>query len=252
MKQSVLINGKMVEQELKPSRMPDEHLLNWFRGILTPPFINERDLSLSQDVRYLQPLLYFLARSHHAKTIVELGVADGSTTIPLLKAASEIEGGILHSVDPSGCEDAIDLVGRYKMYDVWKMYQMKSDDFFNKYALDMKIDFAFVDGDHSYAGVVSDIRNVVSRLVPGGIAIFHEWSLFNKDVDDFNNIPKDRSDLACSYGTCRAIYDVLNEFNVDTMPLHFGACGLKRQKEWTEGAAFMIRKRIDYEKALKT
>lgn len=34
----------------------------------------------------------------------------------------------------------------------------------------------FIDGDHSYEGVVHDITHYVSRVIPGGIIAFHDYS----------------------------------------------------------------------------
>jgi predicted O-methyltransferase YrrM len=36
--------------------------------------------------------------------------------------------------------------------------------------------FAFIDGDHSLSGVTVDIQNVVHRIVPHGIVVFHDYT----------------------------------------------------------------------------
>lgn len=39
------------------------------------------------------------------------------------------------------------------------------------------IDFLFIDGDHSYEGVISDIRGWLPRMREGGIILGHDYSL---------------------------------------------------------------------------
>ena len=58
----------------------DEQLNCFFRR-QPNEIITQRDIDLSSDVYSLQPILYHLAYSIKAKIIVEIGVADGSTTI---------------------------------------------------------------------------------------------------------------------------------------------------------------------------
>lgn len=250
-------DGGVVHSEMPDPHPPDAALFAWFRGAECAggPLFN--DISRAFDVRYLQPILYFLARTMHAKVIVEIGVADGSTTWPLVKAASEIEGGEVHSVDPSACEWAHELMRRTKPVAKWQHHQMTSDEFFAHHAPSV-IDFAFVDGDHSCGGVKRDARNVLDRLVPGGIVVFHEWGPappFETIRNTPEEIIQDKPDRpltseecaynndACANGTQRALYQVLPDYDVDVMPLDFGACGNDRFEEWTEGGALVVRKR---------
>lgn len=44
------------------------------------------------------------------------------------------------------------------------------------------LDFAFIDADHSYEGVASDIRSWRTKVKPGGFLIGHDWNL--KSVRD--------------------------------------------------------------------
>jgi hypothetical protein len=168
----------------------DSWLMSWFRSEAVPPAIDEACITSAADVRYLQPLLYFLARTHHAKVAVEIGVADGSTTFPLVKAVSEC-GGMLYSIDPSVCVPAREMVRRCGFERWWAFRQTTSDEFF--------------------AGSGNDDGT--------------------------------QTTLAGTYGTQRALREVLPSYDVDVMPLTFGICGVDRYYEWTETGAILIRKR---------
>lgn len=224
-------------------RVPDIDLWCWFRGIPNDR-LSIKDISLSRDKRYMQPLLYFFARSYHAKHILEIGMADGSTTWPLLKAASEIEGGHVDSVDPASCLLAHGMVKMWGLTDIWKHHHMTSDEYFANTHGGKPIEIAYIDGDHSYEGVYSDLRNVFQHLVPGGIVLLDEYQI---NVDpNHADLPKDRSSLAASCGTPRAVADFIRDYSVDcdVMPLTFGCFGLGRFQEWTEGGELIIRKRF--------
>ena len=125
-------DGLSIIEDFAPPKIPDHTIFNWFRGEINHPYATARDLMLSQDCRYIAPILYFLARTLHARTIVEIGVADGTTTMPLVKAASEVEGGWVYSVDPSTSNlDAIfNLADRNNLRANWAFYNMTSDEFF--------------------------------------------------------------------------------------------------------------------------
>lgn len=191
--------------------LTDEELLRFYRRIPNG-YITQRDIDLSSDVWSYQPILYYLARSINPKVIVEIGVADGSTTMPLLKAVQET-GGTLFSIDPSGCEDAHRLVKASGMEGNWQFRQMKSDEFFNGF--NMTIDFAFIDGDHAYPQVVKDVRNCCQRLNKDGVVFVSDYG--NYKGDDIHVKPEvfsqDKSYSAqCSNGIYKGLRLVMPEF----------------------------------------
>lgn len=53
--------------------------------------------------------------------------------------------------------------------------RMYSDSF----SLDIKVDMVFIDGDHSYEGVVHDINKARSILKPGGMLCGHDYDVIN-------------------------------------------------------------------------
>ena len=99
--------------------LTDEMLASWAKAAMTHyesggqntpdvASLRRRDVELAGDVASLMPVLYLFARwirIGQQPQFVEIGTSDGSSALPLAKAAHET-GGHLHSVDPAGCEDA--------------------------------------------------------------------------------------------------------------------------------------------------
>lgn len=103
---------------------------------------------------------------HFAKWIkpenyLEIGVRTGYTLIPI-----------------SGyCKNcyAVDINFTHKNYakNVF-LYEMKSDDFFEKIESSLKFDMVFIDGDHSKEQVYKDFLNVKDRVIDDGFIFFHD------------------------------------------------------------------------------
>lgn len=189
----------------------DSDLLNFFRrkvsGMLT-----QRDIDLSGDVWCYQPTLFYLAYGIKAKTIIEIGVADGSTTMPLLKAAEE-NGGVVHSIDPSGCEDAKRLVSEANYESLWRFHNVKSDIFFKSF--EDKIDFAFIDGDHSFVAVANDVRNCCKRLSKEGVVFVSDFGNYtgnDNQINPDNYISQTSYEEQCSNGIFKGLHLVMEEF----------------------------------------
>ena len=191
--------------------------------------ITRRDIELASDVSTFMPMLYLVPRYFMGfnqnslnPVYVEIGTADGSSAIPILKAAQETNGH-LHSLDPSDCEDAHRLVKQFEYEKYWTHHQMPSDDFFKTY--NGYIDFAFIDGDHRWPVVERDIKNCFERLRPGGMIWVSDYGVLREgypsyeheyDGPDFtphissNGIgPASLSEQQLSDGVAKALYRIL-------------------------------------------
>ncbi len=185
----------------------DEEMMAWFRRRTTTVF-QSRDVDLSGDMFSVMPVEFFLAWTIKAKTMVEIGTADGSSAIPLLKAAEEVDG-CLYSVDPSTCEDAKRLVSLYNLDKYWIFCNMKSDDFFKTF--DEAIDFALIDGDHAWPQVARDIENCMVRLSGKGIIIVTDYLDF-KEYSDKNLPPMGDYEGECQHGIPKALSVVIPSY----------------------------------------
>ena len=151
-----------------------------------PEGLRQFDVEYASDVSSLIPILYYVARFSWGAfqpppiTCIEIGTADGSSALPVLKAIGEI-GGHLHSVDPADCLDAARLVDQFGYRAHWTHHKQASDHFFETF--NSPVDFAFIDGDHRWPVVERDVLNTYARLRAGGII----W------VSDYAPLPKGMS-----------------------------------------------------------
>jgi len=165
--------------------LTDNDLLSFFRG-RPEGYITERDIHGARDVRSLQPILFYLAYSIQAKVLVEIGVDNGSTTMPLLKAAEENQG-LVYSVDVELLPEAQRLVKAAGYEHLWKFHRERSDDFFSHFS--ERIDFAVIDGDHAFPRVARDLKNCCQRLSRAGLIYMHDfqWGYFPDAPETFQD-----------------------------------------------------------------
>lgn len=189
---------------MSEGKASDEEMIAWFRRRPTQIF-TEGYVSGSADMYSIMPVEFFLAWTIQAKIMVEIGTMDGSSAIPLLKAAEETNG-CLYSVDLDGCEDAKQLVTRYELNKYWRFCNMKSDEFFKTF--NKTIDFAFIDGDHSWPQVARDLENCMQRLSGKGIIMVHDYLEFPQ-YSDKNPPPREDYESECSCGIPKALSVVL-------------------------------------------
>ena len=131
----------------------------------------------------LQQLIYF----NRYKTIVEIGVACGTTTFYLCKGCSE-RGGKVFGFDIwanhgkwnqfpplSSKQEVSNYLNSNGISNFTLNLQNTTENGFDK-LLDQigSIDFAFIDGDHSYDGVKNDFEKIYPRISSNGMIIFHD------------------------------------------------------------------------------
>jgi predicted O-methyltransferase YrrM len=126
----------------------------------------------AQDTGTHYAVLYSIARFLPARLALEIGVDDGSTTLPLLLGVAE-HGGQLFSVDPAPCEAAKLVVAQSGHADHWHFAQCKSADVVSKIP-DGTLDLIWIDGDHSADGVATDWRLFAPKVRVGGLVLFHD------------------------------------------------------------------------------
>ena len=104
---------------------------------------------------------------------VEIGVDHADTTLCLLE---QKKLGHLYAVDPYANRE-----GRFKIIskllgkqDKCTFIRDTSEGAAN--SLPDEMDFIFIDGDHSYKAVKSDLNNYVPKLKSGGLLTGHDWT----------------------------------------------------------------------------
>jgi len=105
---------------------------------------------------------------------VEIGVDTADTTVCLLKQCSKMKH--LYAVDPyfkreGRCDIVKETLGRY---DKCTFLRMTSDEAVSH--IPDELDFIFIDGDHSFKAVQSDLNNYVPKIKSGGLLTGHDWT----------------------------------------------------------------------------
>lgn len=120
------------------------------------------------------------------KQIVELGTADGSSTLALLEAARMIGGKVL-SIDIEPCLDAKRKVEEAGLVPFWKF--LETDDLeVEPNALPESIDLLVIDTNHVYAQTIAELKKYRAHLKDGSWIALHDYVSYpgvNRAVNEF-------------------------------------------------------------------
>lgn len=137
--------------------------------------------SKDSDIREYLPYFYDLARSRDQPRIVELGCRKGNSTVAFLAGADE-SGGHVWSGD---IDDVIaaypgpDGMGPWRTHPRWTFIQGNDLDPAVQAKFPGEIDVILFDASHEYEHVLAEMRAFMPRVVPGGVALFHDTKLYN-------------------------------------------------------------------------
>ena len=132
--------------------------------------------------------LYGIALSIKAKTILELGVRGGSTTLPLLMAAKQTGGRVVSvDIEPTSFEPPEDLKAH------WQFVQMDALEYLEGLYKDFPIDMVYVDDWHSYAHVKAELAELDKLVSPASVICLH-------DLMYGNHQPRYHTDLTAGAG----------------------------------------------------
>jgi hypothetical protein len=151
-----------------------------------------------------QALIIGLVQLIEAKNVVEVGVAWGAMSAAICRAMHQANNernntlldtmqyvgfDIWGSHGPKGISqmgsinDAVSVVKQWGIpYEFIQIDTQNEQDRFRT-LLDKRfpngIDFAFIDGDHSYHGIANDFFNIWPRMTPTGIVAFHDTKVID-------------------------------------------------------------------------
>ena len=118
--------------------------------------------------RHVLPL-FSIGVASKAKTIIELGVRDGGTTLPLLMAAS-LNNGVLHSVDTK----TTSFTPPSKLKPNWKFYQNDAISFLQSWDYNTDIDLVYIDDWHSYSHVKKELEILDTLVSPNTVILLND------------------------------------------------------------------------------
>lgn len=128
-------------------------------------------------VHYL--VLYALVRILQPRICVEIGSYKGDSSVWIAQALEDNGEGQLVCVDPFiGVGEGKRPIFVEKVESLGLGHKVRLIEMRSELALDhvpARIDFLFIDGDHSMKGCLLDIEKYVPRLTRGGVVAFHDY-----------------------------------------------------------------------------
>ncbi len=120
-----------------------------------------------------------------AKTVVEIGIANGFTSEVLGKSVMAVSGeeGLLVSFDISdfACRLGREATQRFGIQH--RVYCENTNEIdVGAYVEGREVDLAYVDGDHTYVSCANDMRKCGELLKEGGIMVVHDYAWGHPDV----------------------------------------------------------------------
>lgn len=167
--------------------------------------------------------LYGITLGSKAKTIIELGVRNGDTTLPLTLAAKE-NGGHVYSVDIN--DTSYSLPNELKGNQTF----IKSDaiTFLEKW--DGDIDLIYIDDWHSYEHVKKELEILDSKVSPSTVILLHDL-MYGETCPFYHSDLTDNAGLQWNHGgPYRAVAELNQQFwEFSTLPWNNGLTILRKK-----------------------
>jgi len=113
--------------------------------------------------------LYFIVSEFKTKRILEIGTGNGHSTLAMAEAAKPI-GGHVTTIDIEECKSAKDLIFSKDLGEIVTF--IKSDSL--KIGYESSLDLVFIDGAHTYAQVMAELKKYAWLVNIGGFIILHD------------------------------------------------------------------------------
>ena len=133
-------------------------------------------LAKPSDIREYLPFLYEQARSRPGCRVLELGARRGNSTLAFLAGVTE-SGGHVHSCDIDDVRRFPDGIGPFAASPRWTFTCGDDMDPSVQSLLPAQADIVFIDTSHEFEHTLEECRAFVPRVVPGGVALFHDTNL---------------------------------------------------------------------------
>lgn len=173
--------GSVVEQAL----LEYKSLLRF-----NPTNVVETYMQRRSDIWEHLATLYMLTIELDLKTVLELGTAEGESTIALLQAVHQICGKV-YSVDINPCLEAREVIENYGLLNCWIFIQ--GDDLQVKW--EREIDHLFIDTSHGFQHTLKELEKYEPFVREGGIITLHDIVAFPSVMRAIDKYLKDRKHL---------------------------------------------------------
>jgi predicted O-methyltransferase YrrM len=147
-------------------------------------------MCIPSDIWQHLAILHMITIEYNLKTIVELGTAEGESTVALLTAARQI-GGVVHSIDINPCVEAQKTIADSGLSDNW-VFRQASDLEVN---WNTEIDHLFIDTSHKYEHTLKELQKFEPHVRSGGVISMHDIVSFPEVMQAVTEYTKNRTDL---------------------------------------------------------
>lgn len=125
--------------------------------------------------------LHGLVTSIAAKTVIELGVNLGESTVALLEAVHVTEGTLI-SVDIQLLPNVVPMLTEYGLISRWNFNLSDDLEYAKTWPAGKLADLIFIDTSHTFDHTTKEIAAYEPILRPGGIMVFHDTVSFYAGV----------------------------------------------------------------------
>lgn len=117
--------------------------------------------------------LYSIIQLLEPEKILEIGLFRGQTALTLNQALSKLGAGSYIGIDIS--QETIEIVHNVlKKADLEGSAKLILSNSASAISHIQEVDFSFIDGDHNWPGVVSDVISIYNKLGSGGVIAMHD------------------------------------------------------------------------------
>ena len=160
-----------------------------------------------------------------AKTILELGVRGGTTTLPLLMAA-KLTGGKVVSVDI----DDTQFVPPPELAPYWTFVKMDALEYLRQLDKSVVQNLIYVDDWHSYEHVKSELEEIDKGVSPSSVVLLHDL-MYGNYTPRYHSDLTDNAGVQWSHGgPYRAVAELPGQFwEFSTIPVCNGLTILRKK-----------------------
>jgi predicted O-methyltransferase YrrM len=169
--------------------------------------------------------LFSIALASGAKTMIELGVREGGTTLPLLMAAN-LNKSTLHSVDI----DKTTYIPSDDLKSHWKFYQQDAIQFLEKWDTSTDVGLVYIDDWHSYAHVKRELELLDKIVSPSTIILVHDLMYGGTCPFYHSDLTQSAGEQWAEGGPYRAVAELSPQFwEFATLPWNNGLTILRKK-----------------------
>lgn len=169
--------------------------------------------------------LFSLVLSSKSKTVIELGVREGGTTLPLLSAVN-ITDGVLYSIDIN----ETNFIPPKEFSKNWSFYKEDAIDFLKKWDMTKQIDLIYIDDWHSYNHVKKELEIIDKIVSPSTIVLIHDLMYGNTCPFYHCDLTNNAGEQWADGGPYRAVAELNPQFwEFATLPYNNGLTLLRKK-----------------------